>query len=195
MKIFSALAFACGATLAGPSQAQWTAAAPAVEIRGGTAVGSWNGAGGGMDLSPSLALSASGAVMLSPMFGVEAGYSRASFGCTRGFCAGNSTRFTSAGFTGGVRVVPLHGSWLRAGITFHTLEMPGADGAPLQSRRAPGVELAGGFVAMVRGAMELAPGIRYMTYSAHMPGEDAGDRVHHFTADVGLRVHIGRLRR
>lgn len=167
---------------ASPSAAQRVA----VEVRGGAGVGNYAEAGADFDFAPRPSFGAAVSYALRPAVEVYAGYSRTTFGCEGGFCAGRGMTFTSAGVDAGVRLgLPLPASpWLRLGVVSHALDFDSDSGEPRsgESSSGTGFEAGAGIEVRVVDRISLTPGVRYVRY-----GEQTVAMV---VGDVGLRIRF-----
>lgn len=177
---------AAAVVTAAPAQAQLRGLA--VEVRGGAAAGNYAAAASDFELLPRPSFGAALSYAATDRVAVYAGYSRNSFGCETGFCAGRDVSFTSQGVEAGVRLsLPVvAGPWVSAGIVSHSLEAD-SDGPAAGADDASGVGFsAGGGVELRLGRrLSVTPGVRYVRYGA---ADDDG--VAMLVGDVGLRIRM-----
>jgi opacity protein-like surface antigen len=177
------MALAAAAAMAVPAAAQ---RGIAVEVRGGAAAGNFAEAATDFEVVPAPSFGATVSYAATRRVAVYAGYSRSSFGCESGFCAGNEVTFTSQGFDAGVRLsFPVAaGPWARLGVVSHSLD---ADGGTADGEAASGVgfELGGGVELPLGRRLSVTPGVRYVRYGA--ANEDG---VAMLVGDVGLMIRL-----
>jgi hypothetical protein len=157
-----------GATLAAavPATAQ-----VALEVRGGGAVGNATPSGGGLGSEPQPVLGVGAEVGVRGPFSLYAGYSRAAFGCERGFCTGQGVTFTSHGLAAGVRLHPGDMAWLRAGVLYHDLQTR-SDAGSEAGGASPGYEVGGGLTFRLSQRLRVLPGVMYRRHDASSGGVD-----------------------
>jgi hypothetical protein len=177
-------AVAAAVMAAAPAQAQLRVLG--VEVRGGAAAGNYAAAASDFELLPQPSFGATLSYAVTELVGVYAGYSRNSFGCETGFCAGRDVSFTSQGVDAGVRLsLPVvAGPWVSAGIVSHSLDSD-SDGTLETSTSGLGFSAGAGVELRLGRRLSVTPGVRYVRYGA--AGDDG---VAMLVGDVGLRIRM-----
>lgn len=163
----------------------------AVEVRGGAAIGNHAAAASELALDPGPSFGGTVAYGATRTVEVYAGYSRAAFRCTTGFCPERGMDFSSHGAQAGVRLtLPWAAApWVRAGVVRQRLDYAsGMDDPDPSSGRAAGgagFELGGGVRVRLGRTLAATPGVRYVRYGGG--GEGA---VALLVGDVGLRLRL-----
>lgn len=182
---------AAAVLLAAPAQAQAQAQRGlAVEVRGGASAGNYAASASDFTFAPKPSFGVAAAYGVTERLGVYAGYSRSSFGCETGFCAGCGVGFTSQGVDAGVELrLPLPAApWVRAGMVAHALEYDGtqvAAGGAGEETSGVGFSAGGGVELRLGRRLSLTPGVRYVRYGA---ADDGG--VAMLVGDVGLKIRM-----
>ena len=177
-------ALAAVASLVAGSEAR---AQLSIEVRGAAAVGAYEVTGAGLQTVPGPAFGATLGYAVRPTVEVFAGYSRATFGCDEGFCAGVEPTFTSAGAEAGARVELPARLWVRGGLALQSLAVD-AENADDSSDAALGVKVGAGFAFPLGRRISITPGFDYTRFTTNLDGGDDGVGV--LTGGVGLRLRF-----
>lgn len=166
--------------IAGPAWGQLS-----LELRGGGAIGNHEEAAAGLETVPGPVLGIGLEYGLLPMISAYAGYTRASFGCEEGFCAGADVTFTSSGGSAGIRLDPPLLPWVRAGLIYHTLSTD-ATGFDDTSDPVTGYEAAVGFTMPLAPRVQALPAVVYRRH----PIGDGSDDTTLVSAELGVRIRL-----
>lgn len=131
---------------------------------------------------------------LLPVLDAYAAYTRTGFKCEEGhgFCHETSVKFTSSGFTVGLRLNRGHHTsiwipWLKAGLAYRTLEW--AQNKQNYRDGGLGFEIGVGFALPATDHIKIVPAINYTRYSVTgANGIDQGVAV--LTALIGARYEF-----
>lgn len=167
--------FLLALALAAPAHAQI-----AIEARAGGAVGNHAPALAGLETDPGLSLSAALEYRPLSFASLYATFSRASFGCGEGLCAGREVSMATQGFGGGVRLHPARLPWVRVGALLYGTDTH-ADGETGSVSPSLGYEVGGGFTLPFSDHFRMLPGL----YLRSQSGEERSTLL---GADVGFQV-------
>lgn len=180
-----ALALACAAALASPASGQELT----LELAAGAAVGNLTEAEAGLELVPGPALGAIVDVGVAPGLAAYLGYTRSSFGCEEGFCAGRDATVTSHGAVAGARWgrgLP----WARAGLALQSARVDALGSEEGGRDFGLGFEAAAGVELEVAG-VRVRPGVRWLRHDASTAQGDAHVTV--LELAVGIAFGVGSI--
>jgi opacity protein-like surface antigen len=158
-----------------------------LELRAGGAVGNASPAVSGLGSEPGLALGVGAEVHAVGPVSVYAGYSRAGFGCERGFCAGQDVTFTSHGMAAGVRLHPGSVPWIRAGVLYHGLDTRSPAGSE-SGGAALGYEAGAGLTFALGRRLQVLPGVTYRRHDATSGDVDGHAAL--LSGEIGFRYRL-----
>jgi hypothetical protein len=154
----------------------------AVELRGGGAIGNHVPAAAGLGTQPGPSISGALEYGVRPDLSVYGTYTRASFGCEDGFCAGRDVTMTSSGVGAGVRFHPGKLPWVRAGLLLAGTNVDTSTGSSSVDPSL-GFELGGGISVPAADRVEIVSGLAMRS--------GAGDeRTTVLNFEVGVRVRL-----
>jgi hypothetical protein len=162
------------------------------ELRLGSSLGAYEATGAGMERTPGFSGQLAATYMWRGGLGLQLGVGTSGFSCEGGFCVGHPVGFRSTGAEAGVRFEPAWrvAPWVTAGLAYHRLEATWGGWGDGSASASPGVALGGGLSLAMGQRLRLAPGLRYVRYTADMEGTQG--LVDLFAAEVGLRVALQR---
>jgi opacity protein-like surface antigen len=159
----------------------------AVELRGGAAVGAYQATTAGLQTVPGPAFGATLGYSIRPKLELFAGYSRATFGCSEGFCENVEPTFTASGAEAGVRVELPARIWVRGALAMQSLGAD-SDGGDDTSDAGVGLKVGAGLGFPLGRRISVTPGVEYTRFTTNL--DDGDDGVGVLTAGLGLRFRF-----
>jgi hypothetical protein len=165
-----------------------------IEVRAGSAVGSFAPTGAGLEFVPGPAWALSATWGPRETIAGYATYSANTFGCDGAFCRGYDVSFVSRGLSLGVRAhAPLRlDPWLQGGLLLHEFEQrwEGSD-APegVKSGANAGLETGAGFTARIGHRLSLLPGV-HLGFLPTRGDDGVTDRAFFASLALGARMRF-----
>lgn len=160
-----------------------------MELRAGTAVGTYTETGAGLELVPGPSFGAVLEVWPRETLAAYLGFTRSSFGCEEGFCEPETVALTSQGLVLGGRWssgLP----WLRAGLVVQALTVDATEHRERYGAGA-GFEVGAGIDWPVGERFSIRPGVTFRRHQSSTGHED--HRVALLALELGGTLELGRF--